>query len=79
MAKEYWETVFNELREPCDYVLDLLDKYLFPKASNAEPKLYNHKKKGEYYSYLAEVATGDSMTIVHRKHSKMVFKFQRLQ
>lgn len=37
----------------------LLDKYLIPKASNAESKVFYLKMKGDYYRYLAEVATGE--------------------
>lgn len=40
----------------------LLDKYLIPKASNAESKVFYLKMKGDYYRYLAEVAVGDSRT-----------------
>lgn len=38
---------------------DLLDKYLIPKAGNPESKVFYLKMKGDYYRYLAEVATGD--------------------
>jgi 14-3-3 protein beta/theta/zeta len=38
----------------------LLDKFLIPKASNAESKVFYLKMKGDYYRYLAEVATGDN-------------------
>lgn len=38
----------------------LLDKFLIPKASNAESKVFYLKMKGDYYRYLAEVATGDT-------------------
>lgn len=38
----------------------LLDKYLIPKASNPESKVFYLKMKGDYYRYLAEVATGDA-------------------
>lgn len=37
----------------------LLDKFLIPKASNPESKVFYLKMKGDYYRYLAEVATGD--------------------
>ena len=40
----------------------LLDKYLIPKASNAESKVFYLKMKGDYFRYLAEVAVGDSRT-----------------
>lgn len=41
---------------------NLLDQFLIPKASNAESKVFYLKMKGDYYRYLAEVATGDSRT-----------------
>jgi hypothetical protein len=40
----------------------LLDKYLIPKASNAESKVFYLKMKGDYFRYLAEVAVGESRT-----------------
>lgn len=64
MAKEYREKVESELREICKDVLELLDKYLIAKASNAESKVFYLKMKGDYYRYLAEVAVGDSRTSV---------------
>ena len=64
MAKEYREKIEKELREICGDVLSLLDKYLIPKASNAESKVFYLKMKGDYYRYLAEVATGDGRTAV---------------
>jgi 14-3-3 protein beta/theta/zeta len=39
--------------------LTLLDKFLIPKATTAESKVFYLKMKGDYYRYLAEVATGD--------------------
>ncbi|KAG8267300.1 hypothetical protein J6590_054696 [Homalodisca vitripennis] len=42
----------------------LLDRYLIPKASNAESKVFYLKMKGDYYRYLAEVATGDTRNAV---------------
>lgn len=59
MAKEYRETVEKELKDICQDVLELLDKYLIPKAGNPESKVFYLKMKGDYYRYLAEVATGD--------------------
>ncbi|XP_046736809.1 14-3-3 protein zeta isoform X3 [Diprion similis] len=60
MAKEYREKVEKELREICyDVLQGLLDKYLIPKASNPESKVFYLKMKGDYYRYLAEVATGE--------------------
>merc|ERR1712112_553091 len=64
LAKEYREKVENELRDICNDVLGLLDKFLIPKASNAESKVFYLKMKGDYFRYLAEVATGDSRSEV---------------
>jgi len=59
MAREYREKVEKELKEICSDVLSLLDKHLIPKAANPESKVFYLKMKGDYYRYLAEVATGD--------------------
>jgi len=64
MAKEYREKVETELREICKDVLNLLDKFLIPKASVAESQVFYLKMKGDYFRYLAEVATGDARTAI---------------
>lgn len=70
MAREYREKVEKELREICHDVLGLLDKHLIPKASNAESKVFYLKMKGDYYRYLAEVATGDQRNSVVEESQK---------
>jgi len=62
MTKAYREKIETELKDICDDVLSLLDKFLIPKASNAESKVFYLKMKGDYFRYLAEVAVAD-----HRK------------
>jgi len=62
MTKTYREKIEAELKEICEDVLSLLDKYLIPKASNAESNVFYLKMKGDYFRYLAEVAVAD-----HRK------------
>uniref|UniRef100_UPI0037E8CB2B 14-3-3 protein zeta/delta-like n=1 Tax=Semicossyphus pulcher TaxID=241346 RepID=UPI0037E8CB2B len=57
MAKEYRETIEKELKDICMDVLDLLDKYLIANAANPESHVFYLKMKGDYYRYLAEVAT----------------------
>ena len=47
-----------------------MDKYLIPKASNAESKVFYLKMKGDYYRYLAEVATGDQRNSVVEESQK---------
>merc|ERR1712079_203454 len=64
MAKEYREKVEKELRDICQDVLGLLDKFLIAKASNAESKVFYLKMKGDYFRYLAEVAVGDAKASV---------------
>merc|ERR1712218_1705 len=60
MARQYREKVETELRDICNDVLALLDKYLIANASTAESKVFYLKMKGDYFRYLAEVATGDN-------------------
>lgn len=57
MAREYREKIEVELKDICTDVLNLLDSFLIPKASNPESKVFYLKMKGDYYRYLAEVAT----------------------
>ncbi|XP_062858393.1 tyrosine 3-monooxygenase/tryptophan 5-monooxygenase activation protein, theta polypeptide a [Trichomycterus rosablanca] len=59
MVKEYREKVEGELKEICNDVLGLLSKYLIENSTNAESKVFYLKMKGDYYRYLAEVASGD--------------------
>ncbi|XP_051926181.1 14-3-3 protein zeta/delta-like isoform X2 [Hippocampus zosterae] len=58
-AKEYRMTIEKELHDICTEVLGLLENHLIPKASVADSKVFYLKMKGDYYRYLAEVATGD--------------------
>lgn len=57
MSKEYRDKVEQELRDICSQVLKLLNDFLIPKASNPESKVFYLKMKGDYYRYLAEVAS----------------------
>jgi len=73
MAKEYREKVEKELKEICQDVLNLLDKHLISKASNAESKVFYLKMKGDYYRYLAEVAAESNKEEV-RKNSEDAYQ-----
>ncbi|KAM4042033.1 14-3-3 protein theta [Anomaloglossus baeobatrachus] len=59
MVKEYREKVEGELKCICDTVLTLLDKFLITKSTQPESQVFYLKMKGDYYRYLAEVATGE--------------------
>ncbi|KAK2830433.1 hypothetical protein Q5P01_018364 [Channa striata] len=58
-AKEYREKIEKELNEICKEVLDLLENHLIPKATLPDSKVFYLKMKGDYFRYLAEVATVD--------------------
>merc|ERR1712150_196259 len=60
---EYREKVEEELRDICNDVLNLLDKFLIAKASNAESKVFYLKMKGDYYRYLADVAVAKAAVV----------------
>merc|ERR1719318_580604 len=59
-AKEYREKIEQELHTLCNEVQDLLDKYLIPQATDNESKVFYLKMKGDYFRYLAEVATPEN-------------------
>lgn len=69
MAKEYRMKIEKELNEICDDVLGLLTDHLIIKDSTkdlspeeTESQVFYLKMKGDYYRYLAEVATGEERT-----------------
>jgi 14-3-3 protein beta/theta/zeta len=64
ITKHYKETIEKELKEICNVVLDLLKKHLIPKATHQESKVFYLKMAGDYYRYLAEVASGDEKQAV---------------
>jgi len=71
LATKYKEKVEKELQDICKEVLDLLSKFLIPKATSdaenetdadeaeklVESKVFYLKMKGDYYRYLAEVGS----------------------
>merc|ERR1719309_1944701 len=46
MAKEYREKVETEIRDICQDVLGLLDKFLIPKASSPDSKVFLFENEG---------------------------------
>jgi len=69
LAKQYRVKIEGELKKVCEEVLGLLDDYLVSSAKEkleaepddvtAESVVFYLKMKGDYYRYLAEVASGD--------------------
>ncbi|GAA6108629.1 tyrosine 3-monooxygenase/tryptophan 5-monooxygenase activation protein, theta polypeptide b [Tachysurus ichikawai] len=56
VVKLYREKVEHELRDICNDVLELLNKYLIENTASYENKVFYLKMKGDYFRYLAEVA-----------------------
>jgi len=57
MARSYREKVEKELKKICEEVLELLNNHLIANAKVSESKVFYLKMKGDYYRYLAEVAS----------------------
>ena len=68
--KQQLQKIEMELSDTCYEVLALLDKFLIPKASTSESKVFFEKMKGDSYRYLAEVTTSD-------ERQKMINESQR--
>jgi len=78
LAKEYRKKIEGELDAVCREVLDLLDKFLVANAvnqsaesaANAESAVFFLKMKGDYYRYLAEVASKETKDSVVESANK---------
>ncbi|CAJ0939054.1 unnamed protein product [Ranitomeya imitator] len=75
MVRAYREKIEKELEAVCQDVLSLLDNFLIKNCSETqyESKVFYLKMKGDYYRYLAEVATGEKeqqqLLNLQRKHT----------
>ena len=58
-AREYAIMLEAELQRICTGIPALMDENLIPSASTGESKAFYYEKKGDYYRFLAECATGD--------------------
>jgi 14-3-3 protein epsilon len=58
-AQTYRKKVESELVEICHAILSLLDENLIPGSTNGESKVFFYKMKGDYFRYIAEVATAE--------------------
>lgn len=82
LAKNYRQKIEKELSEVCMDVLDLLETHLIKKAtgqaneggSHAESAVFFLKMKGDYYRYLAEVATNEKKEDIIEKANEAYFK-----
>jgi len=71
MARNYREKIEKELKKICEEVLDLLNNHLITNAKVSESKVFYLKMKGDYYRYLAEVASaGNDRTATTEESQK---------
>lgn len=63
LIRDYLVKVEKELSDVCREIISLLSTYLIPSATEAEPKVFYLKMHGDYWRYLAEVATGDERKV----------------
>ena len=66
LARAYREKIEGELKSVCQDALGLLDNHLIVKSSTPEGKVFYLKMKGDYFRYLAEVASGASRADIVR-------------
>lgn len=81
LATSYKQKIEGELNAVCNEVLDLLDTYLIPAEINSETdnltnkvesKVFYLKMKGDYYRYLAEVASTEKQGSIDK--SELAYK-----
>lgn len=54
---EYRQKIEKELKDICEEILYLLDKFLINNALTPESSVFYYKMKGDYYRYLAEFSS----------------------
>lgn len=57
--QDYRKKLEDELTSTCENILNSIDKFLLPKAQDAEAKVFYYKMKGDYNRYVAEYAHGE--------------------
>ncbi|XP_071854127.1 14-3-3 protein beta/alpha-A-like isoform X2 [Apostichopus japonicus] len=64
LVTKYRQEIEKELQDTCNEALELLDKFLIPGASEGahDEATFYLKMKGDYYRYLAEVASDEAKT-----------------
>lgn len=86
LAKSYRKKIEQELHDVCNEVLELLDKHLVGKAveaakgsaPEAESAVFYLKMKGDYYRYLAEVASQEEKDTVVSSANEAYSKAQEI-
>lgn len=58
-ARTYREVIEDEIGAVCYSMVGLLDDYLLPNVKETESRVFYLKMKGDYYRFLAEIASGD--------------------
>ena len=72
-AEEYRQKIEGELKEMCNEVLELIDRYLLPKeeegtsTAQLEANVFYLKMKGDYYRYLVEIEKDEEREAVGGK------------
>ncbi|KAJ1093463.1 hypothetical protein NDU88_006563 [Pleurodeles waltl] len=76
--KAYREKIEKELETVCNDVLSLLDQYLIKNCNDFqyESKVFYLKMKGDYYRYLAEVASGEKNSVVESSEASYKEAFE---
>ena len=57
--KTYRKKIQDELNKVCGEVVEILDKYLIPKALTPETRAFYYGMKGDFYRYKAQFLSGE--------------------
>ena len=61
VTAEYKQSIVQELDKICKEILKHIDDDLVPNSQSSQTKVFYLKMKGDYYRYLSEVSTDDSL------------------
>ena len=77
-AKELRIEVENEILVAADKVLEMVDKYLLPNATDVESKVFFYKMKADFLRYKAEVKLGEEYISCYKESANAYAEGQKI-
>lgn len=77
-AKELRVEVENEILLAADKVLEMVDKYLLPNASDVESRVFFYKMKADFLRYKAEVKLGEEYITCYKESADAYAEGQKI-
>ena len=77
-ANELRVEIEEEILKSCNKILEMIDKYLIPKAKDTENKIYFIKMKADFLRYKAEVKLDSEWSALYKESLSVYYEAQQL-